>query len=64
MFTQEQKQLIFAAGVPDRVFFVTNESVLTTASKNVKKTSFVVKKNEDITVVPRTPTNVAQENTI
>ena len=34
-----------ASGVPDRVFFATNESVLTTASREtLKKTSSMVKK--------------------
>ena len=33
-----------ASGVPDRVFFATNESVLTASFKrNIKKTSGVVK---------------------
>ena len=41
-----------ADGVPDRVFFATNESVLTTASRETfKKTSSLVKKNSEITVV-------------
>ena len=34
-----------ASGVPDRVFFATNESILTTKSRDTLKTSCLVKKN-------------------
>ena len=34
----------YLAGVPDGVFFATNESVLTTASRDFKKTNMVKKK--------------------
>ena len=41
-----------ASGVPDRVFFATNESVLTTASRDtLRKQAAWLRKNSDITVV-------------
>ena len=41
-----------ADGVPDRVFFATNESVLTTASREtLRKQAAWLRKNPDITVV-------------
>ena len=41
-----------AAGVPDRVFFATNESVLTTASRDtLRKQAAWLRKNSDINVV-------------
>ena len=41
-----------ADGVPDRVFFATNESVLTTASREtLRKQAAWLRKNSDVTVV-------------
>ena len=41
-----------ASGVPDRVFFATNESVLTTASREtLRKQAAWFRKNSDITIV-------------
>ena len=41
-----------ASGVPDRVFFATNESVLTTASREtLRKQASWLRKNSDITIV-------------
>ena len=41
-----------ASGVPDRVFFATNESVLTTASRDtLRKQAAWLRKNPDVTVV-------------
>ena len=41
-----------ASGVPDRVFFATNESVLTTASREtLRKQAAYLRKNSKITVV-------------
>ena len=41
-----------ASGVPDRVFFATNESVLTTASRDtLRKQAAWLRKNSDINVV-------------
>ena len=41
-----------ASGVPDRVFFATNESVLTTASREtLRKQAAWLIKNSDITIV-------------
>ena len=41
-----------ASGVPDRVFFATNESVLTTASRDtLRKQAEWLRKNSDINVV-------------
>ena len=41
-----------ASGVPDRVFFATNESVLTTASRDtLRKQAGWLRKNENINVV-------------
>tara|TARA_Y100000816_G_scaffold159369_1_gene113931 strand:+ start:256 stop:765 length:510 start_codon:yes stop_codon:yes gene_type:complete len=41
-----------ASGVPDRVFFATNESVLTTASREtLRKQAAWLRKNSDVTVV-------------
>ena len=41
-----------ASGVPDRVFFATNESVLTTASREtLRKQASWLRKNSEITVV-------------
>ncbi len=41
-----------ATGVPDRVFFATNESVLTTASRDtLRKQASWMRKNSDVTVV-------------
>ena len=40
-----------ATGVPDRVFFATNKSILTTASRDtLRKQSAWMRKNKDITV--------------
>ena len=41
-----------ADGVPDRVFFATNESILTTASREtLRKQAAWLRKNSDITIV-------------
>jgi len=41
-----------ASGVPDRVFFATNESILTTASRDtLRKQASWLRKNSDISVV-------------
>ena len=41
-----------ASGVPDRVFFATNETVLTTASREtLRKQAAWLRKNSDVTVV-------------
>ena len=41
-----------ASGVPDRVFFATNESVLTTRSRDtLRKQATWLRKNSDITIV-------------
>ena len=41
-----------ASGVPDRVFFATNESVLTTAAREtLRKQAAWLRKNSDITIV-------------
>ena len=41
-----------ASGVPDRVFFATNESILTTASRDtLRKQATWLRKNSDINVV-------------
>ena len=41
-----------ASGVPDRVFFATNESVLTTASREtLRKQAAWLRKNSEITIV-------------
>ena len=41
-----------ASGVPDRVFFATNESVLTTASRDtLRKQAAWMRKNSDLTFV-------------
>ena len=41
-----------ASGVPDRVFFATNESVLTTASRDtLRKQAAWLRKNPDVSVV-------------
>ena len=43
-----------ASGVPDRVFFATNESVLTTASREtLRKQATWLRKNSDVTIVHR-----------
>ena len=45
VYTGKDTVEYLASGVPDRVFFATNESVLTTASREtLKKTSCMVKK--------------------
>ena len=42
----------WATGVPDRVFFATNESVLTTASREtLRKQAGWLRKNSDVTIV-------------
>ena len=41
-----------ASGVPDRVFFATNETVLTTASREtLRKQAAWLRKNSDVTIV-------------
>ena len=41
-----------ASGVPDRVFFATNESVLTTASREtLRKQAAWLRKNSEVTIV-------------
>ena len=51
-FTLEKKQLnILATGVPDRVFFATNKSSLTTASRaTLRKQATYLRKNKNLTV--------------
>ena len=52
MFTREDTVEYLASGVPDRVFFATNESVLTTASREtLRKQAAWLRKNSDITIV-------------
>ena len=52
VYTGTETVEYLASGVPDRVFFATNESVLTTASRDtLRKQASWLRKNEDITVV-------------
>ena len=45
VYTGKETVEFLAAGVPDRVFFATNKSSLTTASRaTLKKTSYIFKK--------------------
>ena len=52
VYTGKETVEYLAAGVPDRVFFATNESVLTTASREtLRKQASWLRKNSNITVV-------------
>ena len=52
VYTGKETVKYLASGVPDRVFFATNESVLTTASREtLRKQAAWLRKNSDITVV-------------
>ena len=52
VYTGTETVKYLASGVPDRVFFATNESVLTTASREtLRKQAAWLRKNSDITVV-------------
>ena len=52
VYTGKDSVEYLASGVPDRVFFATNESVLTTASREtLRKQAAWLRKNSDITVV-------------
>jgi peptidoglycan-associated lipoprotein len=52
VYTGEDTVKYLAEGVPDRVFFATNESVLTTASRDtLRKQAAWLRKNSDVTVV-------------
>ena len=52
VYTGKDTVEYLASGVPDRVFFATNESVLTTASRDtLRKQAEWLRKNSDITVV-------------
>ena len=52
VYTGKDTVEFLATGVPDRVFFATNESVLTTASRDtLRKQASWLRKNSDITVV-------------
>ena len=51
-YTGDETVKYLATGVPDRVFFATNESVLTTASREtLRKQAGWMRKNSDVTVV-------------
>ena len=52
VYTGKETVEYLASGVPDRVFFATNESVLTTASRDtLRKQAAWLRKNSDINVV-------------
>ncbi len=52
VYTGSESVKYLASGVPDRVFFATNETVLTTASREtLRKQAAWLRKNSDITVV-------------
>jgi len=52
VYTGKDSVEYLASGVPDRVFFATNETVLTTASREtLRKQAAWLRKNSDITVV-------------
>ena len=52
VYTGKDTVEYLASGVPDRVFFATNESVLTTASRDtLRKQAAWLRKNSDINVV-------------
>ena len=52
VYTGKDTVEYLASGVPDRVFFATNESVLTTASREtLRKQAAWLRKNPDVTVV-------------
>ena len=51
IYTGNDTVEFLATGVPDRVFFATNKSILTTASRDtLRKQSAWMRKNKDITV--------------
>ena len=52
VYTGKETVKFLASGVPDRVFFATNESVLTTASREtLRKQAAWLRKNSKITIV-------------
>ena len=52
VYTGTETVEYLASGVPDRVFFATNESVLTTASREtLRKQAAWLRKNSNITIV-------------
>ena len=52
VYTGKETVEYLASGVPDRVFFATNESVLTTASREtLRKQAAYLRKNSKITIV-------------
>ena len=52
VYTGSESVEYLASGVPDRVFFATNETVLTTASREtLRKQAAWLRKNSDITIV-------------
>ena len=52
VYTGKDTVEYLASGVPDRVFFATNESVLTTASREtLRKQAAWLRKNSDVNVV-------------
>ena len=52
VYTGKETVEYLASGVPDRVFFATNESVLTTASREtLRKQAAWLRKNSKITIV-------------
>jgi len=52
VYTGSDSVEFLASGVPDRVFFATNETVLTTASREtLRKQAAWLRKNSEITVV-------------
>ena len=51
-YTGKETVKYLASGVPDRVFFATNESVLTTASREtLRKQAAWLRKNSKVTIV-------------
>ena len=52
VYTGDDSVKYLASGVPDRVFFATNETILTTASREtLRKQATWLRKNSDINVV-------------
>ena len=52
VYTGKDTVEYLASGVPDRVFFATNETVLTTASREtLRKQAAWLRKNSDVTIV-------------
>ena len=64
VYTGQETVEYLATGVPDRIFFATNKSVLTTAARDtLRKQAAWMRKNKDVNVTDRKSTRLNSSHT-